>query len=53
MLTMRFILSTVGTSILTNLINRGNPEEGTWFGETARFSESQTGQINTGNGNGD
>ena len=29
---MRFVLSTVGTSILTNLIDRGNPIEGTWFG---------------------
>ena len=29
---MRFVLSTVGTSILTNLIDRGNPTEGTWFG---------------------
>ena len=29
---MRFILSTVGTSILTNLIDRANPDEGTWFG---------------------
>ena len=29
---MRFILSTIGTSILTNLINRANPDEGTWFG---------------------
>ena len=30
---MRFVLSTVGTSILTNLIDRGNPTEGTWFGK--------------------
>ena len=29
---MRFVLSTIGTSILTNLIDRGNPTEGTWFG---------------------
>jgi len=29
---VRFVLSTVGTSILTNLIDRGNPTEGTWFG---------------------
>ena len=29
---MRFVLSTVGTSILTNLIDRGNSIEGTWFG---------------------
>ena len=29
---MRFVLSTVGTSILTNLIDRGNPTEGMWFG---------------------
>ncbi len=29
---MRFVLSTVGTSILTNLIDRGNPTESTWFG---------------------
>lgn len=29
---MRFVLSTVGTSILTNLIDRGNPTEGAWFG---------------------
>ena len=29
---MRFVLSTVGTSILTNLIDRGNPTEGPWFG---------------------
>lgn len=29
---MRFVLSTVGTSILTNLIDRGNPNQGTWFG---------------------
>lgn len=29
---MRFVLSTVGTSILTNLIDRGNPTEGTWYG---------------------
>ena len=29
---MRFVVSTVGTSILTNLINRGDPAEGTWFG---------------------
>ena len=27
----RFVLSTVGTSILTNLINRGNPDEATWW----------------------
>ena len=30
---MRFVLSTIGTSILTNLIDRGNPTEGTWFGK--------------------
>ena len=30
---MRFVLSTVGTSILTNLIDRGNSTEGTWFGK--------------------
>ena len=29
---MRFIVSTVGTSILTNSINRTNSTEGTWFG---------------------
>lgn len=29
---MRFVLSTIGTSILTNLIDRANPAEGTWFG---------------------
>ena len=29
---MRFVVSTIGTSILTNLIDRGNPTEGTWFG---------------------
>ena len=29
---MRFVLSTIGTSILTNLIDRGNAAEGTWFG---------------------
>ena len=29
---MRFVLSTIGTSILTNLIDRGIPAEGTWFG---------------------
>ena len=29
---MRFVLSTVGTSILTNLIHRGSSTEGTWFG---------------------
>ncbi len=28
---MRFVLSTVGTSILTNLINRGDPTEGNWW----------------------
>lgn len=28
----RFVVSTIGTSILTNLIDRGNPAEGTWFG---------------------
>jgi len=30
---VRFILSTIGTSILTNLIDRANPDEGTWFGK--------------------
>lgn len=29
---MRFVLSTIGTSILTNLIDRANPAEGTWWG---------------------
>lgn len=29
---MRYIISTVGTSILTNLLNRSNSNEGTWFG---------------------
>ena len=29
---MRFVLSTIGTSILTNLIDRGNTNEGAWFG---------------------
>ena len=29
---MRFVLSTVGTSILTNLIDRGEPTECAWFG---------------------
>ena len=29
---MRYIISTIGTSILTNSINRDNPNEGTWFG---------------------
>lgn len=29
---MRYIISTIGTSILTNLLNRSNPDEGTWFG---------------------
>jgi putative CRISPR-associated protein (TIGR02619 family) len=29
---MRFVLSTIGTSILTNLINRRNPAEGGWYG---------------------
>ena len=29
---MRYIISTIGTSILTNSIDRGNPAEGTWFG---------------------
>ncbi|MDE0012127.1 MAG: putative CRISPR-associated protein [Candidatus Poribacteria bacterium] len=29
---IRFVLSTIGTSILTNLIDRGCPTEGTWFG---------------------
>lgn len=28
----RFVVSTIGTSILTNSINRGDPAEGTWFG---------------------
>ena len=28
----RFVVSTIGTSILTNSIDRGNPAEGTWFG---------------------
>ena len=28
---MRFVLSTIGTSILTNLINRGEPTEGHWW----------------------
>ena len=36
---MRFILSTVGTSILTNLIDR--EDEGTWFG-TLRDSANLT-----------
>lgn len=29
---MRYLISTIGTSILTNLMDRGNPDEGTWFG---------------------
>ncbi len=29
---MRFVVSTIGTSILTNSIDRGNPDEGTWLG---------------------
>ena len=29
---MRFVLSTIGTSILTNLIDRADPAEGTWWG---------------------
>ena len=29
---MRFVLSTIGTSILTNSIDRGNTAEGAWFG---------------------
>ena len=28
----RFVVSTIGTSTLTNSINRGDPAEGTWFG---------------------
>ena len=28
----RFVVSTIGTSILTNSINRGNSAEGAWFG---------------------
>ncbi|RKU14628.1 CRISPR-associated protein [Candidatus Poribacteria bacterium] len=41
---MRFVLSTVGTSILTNLIDRGNPTEGTWFGtlrDSANFKQEE------------
>ena len=29
---MRFVVSTIGTSILTNSIDRDNPDEGAWFG---------------------
>ena len=41
---MRFVLSTVGTSILTNLINRADPAEGTWFGllrDSANFKQDE------------
>ena len=41
---MRFVLSTIGTSILTNLIDRGNPAEGTWFGilrDSANLKEDE------------
>lgn len=39
---MRFVLSTVGTSILTNLIDRENPDEGTWFRILRDSANSQT-----------
>ena len=41
---MRFIVSTIGTSILTNLIDRANPDEGTWFGklrDSANFKQNE------------
>ena len=52
---MRFVLSTVGTSILTNLIDRGNPIEGTWFGtlrdsanlKQDKLTDETEGVINT------
>lgn len=43
---MHFVLSTVGTSILTNLIDRGNPTEGTWFGtlrDSANLKQDELG----------
>ena len=42
---MRFVLSTVGTSILTNLIDRGNSTEGTWFGILRDSANCKQGKL--------
>lgn len=41
----RVIISTIGTSLLTNQINRGNPDEKDWYShlrDTANLNENQT-----------
>ncbi len=41
----KVILSTIGTSLLTNQINRNNPEEKDWYSylrDTANLNEDKT-----------
>ncbi|WP_069470914.1 hypothetical protein [Candidatus Marithrix sp. Canyon 246] len=41
----KLIISTIGTSLLTNQINRANPDEKTWYSQlrdAANFSEAET-----------
>ena len=42
---MRFVLSTVGTSILTNLIDRGSSNEGTWWGILRDSANLKPGEL--------
>ena len=42
---MRFVLSTVGTSILTNLIDNSNPDESIWRNRLRDSANLKQGEL--------